>query len=187
LLQDARCRNVPIVTFNPLRERGLERFVNPQSPVEMLTNASTQISTQYQQVKAGGENAAIAGICKFLSNWTGLVKLRTVERSATRRSLNSMWLVRTISQCRLGIYVGALGESVGLEPQRNRSGSRGICAGDRVMAVYGMGLTQHRARVEALQMVANLLLLRGNIGKWGAGICPVRGHFECSTPAHRGY
>src|ERR1700678_907430 len=57
-LQAARRRNVPIVTFNPLRERGLERVVNPQSPVEMLTNAATQISTQYHQVKAGGDIAA---------------------------------------------------------------------------------------------------------------------------------
>lgn len=65
-LQDARRRGVPIITFNPLRERGLERFTNPQSPIEMLTHASTQISTQYHQVKAGGDIAAIAGICKAL-------------------------------------------------------------------------------------------------------------------------
>ncbi len=47
-------RGVEIITFNPLRERGLERFVNPQSPIEMATNRPTQISTQYHQVKAGG-------------------------------------------------------------------------------------------------------------------------------------
>ena len=45
-----------------------------------------------------------------------------------------------------------------------------------VIAVYGMGLTQHRNGVETVQMLVNLLLLRGNIGKPGAGICPVRGH-----------
>jgi hypothetical protein len=59
-LQEAAQRGVPIVTFNPLRERGLERFTNPQSPVEMLTGSSTQISTQYHQVKAGGDLAALA-------------------------------------------------------------------------------------------------------------------------------
>ena len=47
---------------------------------------------------------------------------------------------------------------------------------ERVIAIYGMGLTQHRAGVEAVQMLVNLLLLRGNIGRPGAGICPVRGH-----------
>src|SRR6185503_10291624 len=58
-LQDARRRGVPIVTFNPLRERGLEVFTNPQRPAEMLTGASTPISSQYHQVKAGGDIAAL--------------------------------------------------------------------------------------------------------------------------------
>jgi molybdopterin-dependent oxidoreductase alpha subunit len=47
---------------------------------------------------------------------------------------------------------------------------------DKVMVIYGMGMTQHRHGVENVQMLVNLLLLRGNIGKPGAGICPVRGH-----------
>src|SRR6201999_2293449 len=54
--------------------------------------------------------------------------------------------------------------------------AREYAKAQRVMAVYGMGLTQHRRGVEAVQMVSNLLLMRGNIGKPGAGICPVRGH-----------
>ena len=57
---------VPIVTFNPLRERGLVEFANPQSPGEMLTGAATPISTQYHQVKAGGDIAALSGLCKAL-------------------------------------------------------------------------------------------------------------------------
>ncbi|HCL51983.1 MAG TPA: formate dehydrogenase, partial [Pseudomonas sp.] len=65
-LQEARKRNVPIITFNPLRERGLERFVNPQSPSEMLGPESTVISTQYHQVKVGGDLAAVMGIIKAL-------------------------------------------------------------------------------------------------------------------------
>jgi hypothetical protein len=57
-LQDARKRGVPIITFNPLREPGLISFANPQSPVDMLTPRSTTISTQYHQVKTGGDTAA---------------------------------------------------------------------------------------------------------------------------------
>jgi anaerobic selenocysteine-containing dehydrogenase len=63
-LQDARRRGVPIVTFNPLRERGLVEFVNPQSPTEMLTPAHTEVSTQYLQLKNGGDLAALSGLCK---------------------------------------------------------------------------------------------------------------------------
>ncbi len=64
-LQEAAQRGVPIVTFNPLRERGLERFVNPQSPVQMIAGG-TRISSQYHQVRIGGDAAAIAGICKWV-------------------------------------------------------------------------------------------------------------------------
>lgn len=65
-LQEASKRGVPIVTFNPLRERGLVEFVNPQSPSEMLIKPPTRISSQYHQVKAGGDTAAIMGIAKVL-------------------------------------------------------------------------------------------------------------------------
>src|SRR3954453_7333747 len=62
-LQRAAKRGVPIVTFNPLRERGLERFVNPQSPAQMIAGG-TRITSHYFQVKAAGDSAAIVGICK---------------------------------------------------------------------------------------------------------------------------
>ncbi len=65
-LQEAVQRGVKIVTINPLRERGLERFTNPQSPTEMLTRSETKISSQYMQVKNGGDIAALFGICKAL-------------------------------------------------------------------------------------------------------------------------
>jgi molybdopterin-dependent oxidoreductase alpha subunit len=65
-LREASRRGVPIMTFNPIRERGLERFQNPLSPVEMLTNGSTRISSHYYQVKVGGDGAAMLGICKAL-------------------------------------------------------------------------------------------------------------------------
>jgi anaerobic selenocysteine-containing dehydrogenase len=65
-LQHASERGVPIITFNPIRERGLERFQNPLSPKQMLTGASTQISSNYYQVKVGGDGAAMLGVCKAL-------------------------------------------------------------------------------------------------------------------------
>jgi hypothetical protein len=65
-LQNAVQRGAQIITFNLLRERGLERFTNPQSPLQMLTGSSAAISTQYHQLKAGGDIAAIMGISKGL-------------------------------------------------------------------------------------------------------------------------
>jgi anaerobic selenocysteine-containing dehydrogenase len=65
-LQDAVDRGVKIVAINPLRERGLERFVNPQSPTQMMTGKETQIASAYYQVRSGGDIAALFGICKAL-------------------------------------------------------------------------------------------------------------------------
>jgi molybdopterin-dependent oxidoreductase alpha subunit len=65
-LQDAVDRGVKIVAINPLRERGLERFINPQSPSQMLTGKETQIASSYYQVRSGGDVAALFGICKAL-------------------------------------------------------------------------------------------------------------------------
>lgn len=65
-LQDAVDRGVKVVTFNLLRERGLERFVNPQSPSQMLTGKETKISSEYYQVRNGGDIAALFGVCKAL-------------------------------------------------------------------------------------------------------------------------
>ncbi|HET7844125.1 MAG TPA: molybdopterin-dependent oxidoreductase, partial [Xanthomonadales bacterium] len=63
-LQQAARRGVPILVFNPLREGGLEKFRNPQHPLEMLTGHSTQIASHWYQVRAGGDIAAITGIAK---------------------------------------------------------------------------------------------------------------------------
>jgi molybdopterin-dependent oxidoreductase alpha subunit len=176
-LQDAARRGAQIITFNPLRERGLERFTNPQSPVQMLTGSSTAISTQYHQLKAGGDIAAIMGICKSLiekddtSRVNGGVSAldhRFIQEhvhgfddfAASARNCSWEHLERQSGLSRAAIEAAA--ESYG--------------RAERVIGVYGMGLTQHRAGVEAVQMLVNLLLLRGNIGRPGAGICPVRGH-----------
>ena len=176
-LQDARRRNVPIVTFNPLRETGLIRFVNPQSPFEMLSGVSTRISTQYHQVRAGGDLAAIAGMCKALLEADDAATANGAERVLDAEFIaehthgfeafaafvrSSEWPALEREACLTRTDM----ESAALEYARARA----------VIAVYGMGLTQHRHGVENVQMLSNLLLLRGNIGRPGAGICPVRGH-----------
>ncbi len=176
-LQEARQRGVPIVTFNPLRERGLVAFRNPLSVPEMALGLKTQISTQYHQVKIGGDIAAITGICKAL--------LEADERALSIGAPRILD-VEFIEQHTHGVedfvrYVGACGwdeieSESGLRRAALEEAANEYARAHRVMAIYGMGLTQHRRGVEAVQMLTNLLLLRGNMGKPGAGICPVRGH-----------
>ncbi|WP_462402921.1 FdhF/YdeP family oxidoreductase [Pseudomonas sp. Marseille-QA0332] len=176
-LQEARKRKVPIITFNPLRERGLERFVNPQSPSEMLGPGSTVISTQYHQVAIGGDTAAVMGIAKAL-----LAMDRQASVQGQAPVLDHAFIAEHTEG--FGAFATAV-ESRSWAQLESRSGlSRSAleaaatvyARSQRVMVIYGMGMTQHRHGVENVQMLVNLLLMRGNIGNRGAGICPVRGH-----------
>jgi molybdopterin-dependent oxidoreductase alpha subunit len=83
-LQDAVDRGATIVTFNMLRERGLERFINPQSPRQMLTGKETKISSQYYQVKNGGDIAALFGVCKALIEADDAIRTSAVSAVAGR-------------------------------------------------------------------------------------------------------
>ena len=176
-LQAASERGVPIIAYNPLRERGLERFTNPQSPVEMLSGKETRIASQYHQVKAGGDLAALTGICKAVINMDEAAKASgqpgTLDEAFITEHTHGLdefiaWLKQQDwdeLERRSGLFRAAMEATA-----TTYVGSKAA------MAIYGMGLTQHRAGVETVQMLVNLLLLRGNIGKPGAGICPVRGH-----------
>jgi molybdopterin-dependent oxidoreductase alpha subunit len=176
-LQEASRRGVPIITYNPLRERGLERFLNPQSPAEMLTGTETRISSQYHQVKAGGDLAALAGICKALlamhdeskaAGGAALLDEAFIQENTHGFEAFADWL-RTQNW-------DELERRSGLRCADMESTATVYSRSHAVIAIYGMGLTQHQAGVETVQMLVNLLLMRGNIGRDGAGICPVRGH-----------
>ena len=173
-LQEASKRGVPIVTFNPLRERGLVEFTNPQSPVEMLSGSSTRITSQYHQVKAGGDTAAMMGIAKALFELEAAGAANAVMDYDFIREHTHGWdeFATAVRECpwpeierRSGLTRGAL-----------EAAAHVYAHAKSVMFIYGMGLTQHEKGAETVQTMVNLALMRGNIGRPGAGICPVRGH-----------
>ena len=176
-LQEASRRGVPIITFNPFRERGLESFTNPQAPLEMLTRSETRISSQYLQVKAGGDLGALYGLCKALLE---------ADEAARRDDGAPLVDAAFIAEHTRGFEAFAASvRGTSWDEIERRSGltrtalaqaARTYGRARSAMGVYGMGLTQHRMGVETVQVLVNLLLLRGNIGRPGAGICPVRGH-----------
>lgn len=175
-LQAVRKRGVPIITFNPLRERGLERFTNPQSPTEMALGRETVISTGYHQVTAGGDLAALTGICKALlaydevrARGSEVVLDRGFIEEHTHGFAEFARFLREVPWREIEALSGL--QRAVLEGVANI-----YARSPATMAVYGMGLTQHRNGVKTVQMLINLLLMRGNIGKPGAGILPVRGH-----------
>ncbi len=176
-LQEVRERGAPVIVFNPLKERGWQEFVNPQSPVQMATNKPTQIATQYYQVSAGGDIAVMMGMAKLLFTWDDEAKAR-----GNSRVLDVEFIERHThgfeefeERVRAADWTEILQVS-GLSYASIEAAAKTYAKANAVIAIYGMGLTQHRYGVSNVQMLINLLLMRGNIGKPGAGICPVRGH-----------
>jgi molybdopterin-dependent oxidoreductase alpha subunit len=180
-LQEVRRRGVPIITFNPLHEPGLMHFVNPQSPTQILTPAQTpaqtDISTQYLQVRAGGDSAAILGLCKAL-----LQAEDAASAAVAGRVLDAAFLAENtkgfeaFAECARATSWEDIEAVSGLQRDALQQATATYAKAERVIGIYGMGLTQHRHGVQNVQMVTNFLLMRGDIGKLGAGICPVRGH-----------
>jgi molybdopterin-dependent oxidoreductase alpha subunit len=176
-LQDSRKRGVPIITFNPLREPGLISFTNPQSPVQMLSPTETQISTQYHQVKTGGDTAAILGLCKVV-----IAADDAALAAGGPRVLDDVFIREHTHGFEDFADFARQAEWTDIERVSGLSRADIKLAADEyikanaVIIHYGMGLTQHRMGVQNVRMLCNFLLLRGNIGKPGAGPSPVRGH-----------
>jgi molybdopterin-dependent oxidoreductase alpha subunit len=175
-LQEAAQRGVPIITFNPLRERGLERFTDPQNPIQMIAGG-TRISTQYHQVRVGGDAAAIIGICKHVVEADDRAIAEGVPRIVDVDFIreHTTGFEDFASFCRAQSW-DAIEKASGLERGALHESASVYMSAKAVIANFGMGVTQHRHGVETAKMIVNLLLLRGNIGKPGAGISPIRGH-----------
>jgi molybdopterin-dependent oxidoreductase alpha subunit len=175
-LQDAAKRGVQIITFNPLREKGLETFINPQHPLEMLTGKETVISSQYHQVKAGGDIAVILGICKHVfaaddqakANGRRVLDVPFIEQH-THGFEEFEAKVRATSW-------DEIEAASGLSRTDIERAAQVYVEADRVIVIYGMGLTQHVHGFDNIAMLLNMLLLKGNIGRDGTGLSPVRGH-----------
>ena len=171
-LQAASRRGCKIVTFNPVRERGLVEFASPQSPVQMLTPASTKISDHYLQVKAGGDIAVLAGLCKvvFAEHETVGDVIDTDFIKEHTQGFDE--LVNTLQD----IEWSEIEKVSGLPRSDIETVGQLYVRSGKTIGVYGMGLTQHVHGFQSIAMLVNLLLLKGNFGRDGAGICPVRGH-----------
>lgn len=175
-LQEAAKRGVEIVTFNPVREKGLESFVNPQNPAEMLTGRETRISSQYHQVKVGGDVAVLTGLCKHVFARDDEARRdgkRVIDADFIKAHTHGFDAFE--AKVRATSWDEIEAES-GLTRAAIEAAGDVYVKAERVIGVYGMGLTQHAHGFLNVAMFVNLLLLKGNIGRDGTGISPVRGH-----------
>ncbi|MDQ3633382.1 MAG: FdhF/YdeP family oxidoreductase [Acidobacteriota bacterium] len=181
-LQDAKQNGAKIIAINPLPEAGLMNFINPNPqhyhnplkfPLALLGGDSTKFADLFLPVKIGGDMALLKGIMKIL-----------VEKE--NENPNSVFDHKFIEEKTIGFnkFIKNL-ETISWEDILNESGisreqineaAKMFNEADRVITCWAMGITQHKESVATIQDIANLHFLRGQVGKDGAGLCPVRGH-----------
>jgi len=172
-LQQSKRAGATIVAVNPLREAGLLRFRHPQHVVETLVGPGTALADLYLQVRIGGDMALLKGIMKEMlaaeDERPGSVVDRAFVEAKTAGFPEFRAALDRVS------WDDILRES-GVSRAEMQEAARVAARSDRTIVCWAMGLTQHRHAVATIREIVNFLLLRGSIGKPGAGACPVRGH-----------
>lgn len=166
-LREAAKRGCRIVVFNPLRERGLERFADPKNPLDMLAGGETKLASHYYQPRIGGDLAVATGLCK------AVLEAGAQDDAFIRAHTTGFETFAAALRARPWPEIEA---AAGLSRAQIEEAARLYIASRATICTWGMGITQHKHSVATIQMIVNLLLLRGNLGRPGAGACPVRGH-----------
>jgi len=171
-LEECKRNGGRIIAVNPLPEAGLIRYKNPQK-VRGILGKGTAIADLYLQIRAGGDMALLQHAAK---------RVFEAEDAAPGTVLDHDFLAQhTLGLEAFRAHVAQLDEgtvlaATGLSSEELEAFAREYLAADRVIITWAMGLTQQKKAVATIKEIVNLLLLRGNIGKPGAGASPIRGH-----------
>ncbi|MFE2928699.1 FdhF/YdeP family oxidoreductase [Streptomyces goshikiensis] len=165
-LEKAKTAGAKIISVNPLPEAGMERFKNPQTPLGMLKG--TALNDLFLQIRIGGDQALFRLLNKLVIATEG-----ATDQAFIREHTHGYEdLVAAAKDTDWDETLTATGLT---RPDIERALAM-VLASKRTIVCWAMGLTQHKHSVATIREVVNLLLLRGNIGRPGAGVCPVRGH-----------
>ncbi|MFF8312327.1 FdhF/YdeP family oxidoreductase [Streptomyces lydicus] len=167
-LEKAKAGGTKIISINPLPEAGLERFKNPQTP-RGLAGGGTALTDLFLQVRLGGDQALFRALNRMILATEGAVDEEFVQ--AYTHGFDEFARV-----ARADDDWDETLAATGLTRAEIDSALEMVLASRRTIVCWAMGLTQHKHSVPTIQEVVNFLLLRGNIGRPGAGVCPVRGH-----------
>ncbi|MCU4675993.1 FdhF/YdeP family oxidoreductase [Catenovulum sp. 2E275] len=168
-LRKAAKQGCKIVSFNNLKEVALKKFASPQSPTELLTPMATQISHLYLTPKLGGDMAALRGMAKWIFEQRSKQINRNFIQTHTHYFDDYQKVVTQTSWQKIE-------QQSGLTQAEIAQAATIFIESNKVISCWAMGLTQHKHSVDTINEVVNLHLLTGQIGKAGAGLCPVRGH-----------
>ncbi|NLR58030.1 FdhF/YdeP family oxidoreductase [Chitinophaga polysaccharea] len=171
-LQKAKANGATIIAVNPLKETGLLNFLNPQT-VKGVLQIETHLTDIFLQVKINGDMALVKALSLLLlqeeERHPGTVFDNAFIASQTKGYNNYIQHLKTQQLSQL------MADS-GVDPVLIEAAAAALFHKKKIIACWAMGLTQHKNAVDTIREVVNLLLLKGSIGKPGAGTCPVRGH-----------
>jgi molybdopterin-dependent oxidoreductase alpha subunit len=171
-LEDAKAAGARIVAVNPLPEAGLMRFKNPQH-VNGVLGKGTALADLFCQIRLGGDLALFQALGHLLLAAEDAAPGTVVDRAFVDEHTHGFdeyaAHVRDLDWA-------AVDEATGLPREQIARLARMLADSKRTIVCWAMGLTQHKHAVASIREIVNVLLLRGMIGKPGAGVCPVRGH-----------
>ena len=171
-LQSAKRHGAKIIAINPLPEAGLMRFKNPQE-FSGIFGTGTPLADLFLQVRINGDAAVLKGLMKVLLEEEARSPGTALDRDFIQRHTTGF---EELSADLRQVSWDKIVEQSGISRAQIIEAAQLLQKSERIIACWAMGLTQHKNAVATIQEVINLLLLRGSIGKPGAGACPVRGH-----------
>jgi molybdopterin-dependent oxidoreductase alpha subunit len=170
-LERAKRNGAKIVAVNPLLESGLVKFKNPQRPKGII-GGGTEIADEYCQIRLGGDQAFFALLGKQLLH-ADRRRGDVLDHEFIAEHTDGFDAFATALD---GLDEDVLLRTCGLPRDQVTQVAHMVMGAGSVIVCWAMGLTQHRDAVATIREIVNFLLLRGNIGRPGAGACPVRGH-----------
>lgn len=170
-LADAKAAGAHIIAVNPLPETGLIGFRDPQTVRGLTTGVP--IADDFLQIRLGGDMALFQGLGKLLFEAEDRAPGTVVDRAFV--DAHTAGFTEYEKQVR-AVDLDVVEQATGLTRAQLESTARRFAGSERVIVCWAMGLTQQSHGVATIEEATNLLLMRGMIGKPGAGVCPVRGH-----------
>ena len=171
-LERAKENGAKIVAVNPLPEAGLMRFKNPQK-VRGVVGNGTPLADEFAQIRLGGDLAFFQALGHLMLEWEQQSPGSVVDQAFIDASTDGF---EDYAKQVRDLDWNAVGEATGLPRDQIERIAHLLVDSERTVYCWAMGLTQHKHAVPSIKEIANVALLRGMIGKPGAGLCPVRGH-----------
>ncbi|MES2268703.1 MAG: FdhF/YdeP family oxidoreductase [Bacteroidota bacterium] len=171
-LEKAKKKGSKIIAINPLHEAGLMGFKNPQS-VKGIMGITTQLADVYLQVQINGDMALLKAIEKLLYDAEQQEPGKVFDNEFIAK--NTVGYTNFIESVK-DFDVPALCAAAGVPVEQVKEAAELLKHKSKIIICWAMGITQHKNGVDMVKEIVNLTLLKGSIGKAGAGLCPVRGH-----------